>query len=120
MDKIESLASYEKYTKRDSNVYPDLEFAIFCYTIDTPNQELAQKIYYRVLQVSGRSRLLWIVCEIGRSLSNRETANYSIHMPNYVKGSDRFFYYRNFNSVILYSIKNANQVQDIVVPGIKG
>jgi len=116
MNKIDSLASYEKYTKQGSNVYPNLEFAILCYTLNIPNDELAQSIYDRVLQVSENSGLLWIVCEIGRSLSSEERNSYSIYMPNFVKGYDRFSYCRNFSSAVLYFVKNAKQIQDVVIP----
>ena len=114
--KIKSLTSYEEYTKRGSVAYPDLEFAIFCYTLATPNDALAQKVYSKILKVSQRSDLLWIVCEIGKCLSDKETVNYSIHMPNYVKGYNYFFYNRNFDSVILYFIKKAKQIGKIMVP----
>lgn len=116
MDKIDSLASYEKYTRQGSSAYPNLEFAILCCTLDVPNDELVEKIYDKVLQVSENSGLLWIICEISRPLSNREKHDYSIYMPNYVKGYDRFFYNRNFNSAILYFMKNAKQMQDVIIP----
>lgn len=116
MHKIDSLASYEKYTRQGSNVYPNLEFAILCYTLDIPNDELAQSIYDRVLQVSENSGLLWIVCEIGRSLTNEERNSYCIYMPHFVKGCDRFSYCRNFSSAVLYFVKNAKQIQDVIIP----
>jgi len=116
-DKVSSLSSYEKYTKKGFNAYPDLEFAVFCYTLDTPNDVLANQVYDKVLEVSEGSELLWIVCEIGRSLTHGRP-DYSIHMPNYVRGYDYFYYDRNFSSVIIYSIRKGKQIQDISVPGI--
>jgi hypothetical protein len=119
IDKVKSLASYENYVKRGSKVYPSLEFAILCHTLNLPNDELAEKIYGRILEVSEGSNLLWIICEIGSLLRDNKEADYSIFMPNYVKGVDCFFYFRNFGSVIFYSIKNGKQIEDIVVPSIR-
>ena len=119
MGKIQSLVSYENYAKQGAKVYPDLQFAILCHTLNIPNDELAQKIYDKILRISEKSDLLWIVCEIGRSLGNKETIDYSINMPNYIKGYDLFYYYRNFNSVILYPMKNGKQIRNIIVPGIE-
>ena len=116
--KIESLKSYEKYTRRGALAYPDLEFAILCYALATPNETLSDEIHSKILQVSKRSNLLWIVCEIGKGLYNKETVNYSIHMPNYVKSADYFFYWRNFDSVILYFSKKGKQIGEIFVPGV--
>ena len=118
MDKIKSLASYEKYTRRGSIAYLNLEFAIFCYTLNTPNDDIPQKIYDKVIQISVSSALLWIVCEISKSLNNKDTVNYSIYMPNYVKRYDLFFYNRNFNSIIIYSIKKGKQIKNIIIPGM--
>jgi hypothetical protein len=117
MDKVKSLASYENYVKRGSKVYPNLEFAILCYTLNLPNDELAEKIYNRILEVSEDSSLLWIACEVGNSLRSDKEADYSICMPNYAKGADYFSYCRNFSSVVFYGIKNGKQIEDIFVPG---
>ena len=118
IDKIESLKSYEKYTRRGALAYPDLEFAILCYALATPNETLSDEIYSKILQVSKRSNLLWIVCEIGKGLYNKKTVNYTIHMPNYVKSADYFFYYRNFDSVILYFSKKSKRIGETFVPGV--
>lgn len=119
MDKIESLRSYEKYFKLGSRAYPNLSFAILCYTLNIPNDDLAQKVYDKILKASENSNLLWIACEIGNSLRENAEPDYSIFMPNYVKGAERFFYYRNFSSVILYGSKKGEQIGDIIAPGKK-
>lgn len=95
-----------------------MDFAILCYTLATPNEALSTEVYSKILQVSKQSSMLWIVCQIGEGLTDEKTANYSIYMPNYVKGYDRFFYNRNFDSVILYFIKKGKQVGEILVPGV--
>lgn len=109
--KIRSLASFEKYTRRGIRAYPDMEFAAFCYTIDIPEDVLGQKIYDEIFDVCEESELLWIVCEIRRSLS-REKPDYCIHMP------ERARYTRNFSAVVVYSLKKAKQVRNITGPGI--
>lgn len=123
MDKLKSLMSYENYVKQGLKAYPDLEFAILCYTLNIPNDELAHKIYSKIFEISQDSSLLWIACEIDIDNSlrdeNKKEADYSIHMPNYVKGYDYFFYYRNFSSVILYGIKNGEQVGEIIIPNVE-
>jgi len=116
MDKIKSLASYENYVKKGSAVYPNLEFAIFCYTLNLPNDELADRIYETLIDVSKNSKLLWIACEVGNSLREKGDVDDSIFMPNYVKGYDCFYYYRRFSSVFLYSIKSGKQVQEFTIP----
>lgn len=118
-DKIRSLVSYEKYSKQGLLAYPELEYAILCYTFDSPNDDLVEKINDEIFKVSENSNLLWIICEIGKTLCNKETVDYSIHIPNYVKGYELFFYYRNFNSVILYGMKNGKMIKEIIIPGIK-
>jgi hypothetical protein len=117
-DKIKSLASYENYVKKGSKAYPNLQFAVLCYTLNVPNDELAQKIYDAIVEVSEDSSLLWIVCEIADSLRS-EGEPYRIYMPNYVRGYDYFYYTRNFSSVILYTIKKGKQIGDITVPSTK-
>jgi hypothetical protein len=117
MDKIKSLMSYENYFKKGSKVYPNLEFGVFCYTLHLPNEELAGKIYEKLVDVSNGSSLLWIACEVGKSLREKGDVNDSIFMPNYVRGAECFFYYRRFSSVVLYSIKSGKQVQEFIIPG---
>ena len=117
-EKTNSLVSYENYSKQGCKVYPDLEFAILCYRLDIPNDALAQGIYNRIVEKSESSDLLWIVCEIARSLNKDGKPQYLIHMPGHVKGADSFWYYRNFSSVIFYCIKNGKQIEDIIVPGV--
>ena len=90
-----------------------------CYSLKTPNETLSDQVYSKVLQISKRSNLLCVVCEIGRGLTNGETVNYSVYMPNYVKGYDRFFYNRNFDSIVMYFIKKGKQIGEIFVPGVK-
>lgn len=119
IDKIESLQSYEKYVKIGSKAYPNLSFAILCYTLNLPNDDLPQKIYDKIREASEDSDMLWIACEIGNSLRASAEPDYSIFMPNYVKGTDRFFYNRNFSSVALYSVRKGEQIEDIIVPGKK-
>jgi len=116
ISKIESLNSYEKHKKRGSLAYPDLEFAIMCYTLKTPNETLSAQVYSRIIQISKSSNILWIVCQIGKGLTDGETANYSVYMPDYVKGYDRFFYNRNFDSLFIYFIKKGKQIGEILVP----
>ncbi|MEM2507314.1 MAG: hypothetical protein QXF61_09760 [Nitrososphaeria archaeon] len=116
MDKIKSLISYENYIKKGSAVYPNLEFAIFCYTLDIPNDELSDRIYETLIDLSRNSKLLWIACEVGNSLREKGDVDDSIFMPNYIKGYDCFYYYRRFSSVVLYGIKNGKKVQEFTFP----
>jgi len=116
LDKIKSLSSYEKYKKRGKIAYPDLEFVVLCCTIKTPNDELTDIIHDNIIKISDNSRLLWIICEIGKSL--QEQAHYSIHIPNYAEGYDLFFFNRDFDSINFYFIKKAKQIGNKFTPGI--
>jgi hypothetical protein len=118
-DKLKSLSTYENYIKKGSNVYPDLEFAVFCYTLNAPNDELVEKVYNDVLHISENSNLLWITCEIANSLFEGREPDYSIRMRNYVRDYDYFYRNRNFSSVILYGVKSGKQIQDIIIPGLE-
>lgn len=117
-EKMKTLQSYESYTKRGHNVYPDLEFAILCYTQNVPNDELVEKVYHETLRASCSSSLLWIVCELGNAAYKEEELDYRIRMPNYVNGYDYFRYRRNLSSVFLYGIKKGKQVGGIMIPGL--
>ena len=116
LEKIKSLSSYEKHKKGERTAYPDLMFTVLCYTINIPNDEIIEKIYNNVVHISKNSNLLWIVCEIGKSLE--EEARHNIHIPNFVRGSDLFFYYRNFASINFYFIRNGKKIGDIFTPGV--
>lgn len=102
-DKIKSLSSYEKYTVRGYNVYPDLKFAVLCYTMDHENP-LREKIIQKIYLTSQSSNLLWITCTIYKRI--KDDPEYLIHMPEYVKDADYFYYRKNFESVNIRYIKN--------------
>jgi hypothetical protein len=116
-EKIRSLASYEKYSKKGMKVYPDLEFAILNYKIDLPNDKLGEGIYDKIIAISSSSNLLWVVCELGKTLGASDNPDYAIHMPNHVRGAEWFWYYRNFSSLLFYAVKIGKQIDNIVVPG---
>ena len=104
-EKINSLKSYEDYTRRGNNAYPDLEFAVLCFTLK--DIDYSEKIINKVYSISDRSNLLWIICQIN-NVSNSE--KYSIHMPEYVKSYDYFYYTKNFDSLDLYYVKNGKKI----------
>lgn len=116
MTKIDSLRSYETHKSGVEFDYPNLSFALFCYTLNLPNDDLTNRIWNRILEVSKDSHLLWVVCQIDSSSLENSERTYSVFMPNYVKGTACFFDRRNFCDIFIYGVKNGEQVTNFVFP----
>lgn len=103
--KINTLHAYEKYCKKGKRVYPDLEFAIFCYKIMEEDEKTSNDVEKWVMDISNKSDLLYLICEIPKT-KNKELRS-ELYSPNNVKGADTYYYTRNIDGEKYYSVKRS-------------
>lgn len=96
MEKLNTLKTYEE----DQTRYPDLKFALLCVSwyehfreeMNPQSEEVAKKM----AESSKNSRIDWILYILKYARLEKEEAPFAIRIPDYVKGSE-LFYYRHRN-----------------------